>query len=97
MAFYNSLDTPLVSTTTPQQKEGIPEKNTPHPDIDIPNTTATELVSIYWRHARRAKVLQPLRKYNSMPSQLLALGTFIAIFWVLWGLISLPMALTPKF
>ena len=93
VAFDNSLATPLVSTTTRQQKEGIPEKNTPNPDIDIPNTTATEPVSIYWRHARRAKVWQPLRKYNSILSRLLALGTFIAIFWVLWGLISLLMAL----
>ncbi|HLO83649.1 MAG TPA: M48 family metalloprotease [Nostocaceae cyanobacterium] len=39
-------------------------------------------VNIYWRQARRAKVWQPLQKLQPIPHILLAMGTFVAIFWV---------------
>ncbi|MBK1990108.1 M48 family metalloprotease [Sphaerospermopsis aphanizomenoides BCCUSP55] len=88
---FVAVDNSLVSSTLLQQQEGLPEHNTSH--TDIPKTTITETVNIYWRQARRAKVWQPLRKYNSIPSRLLALGTFMSIFWVLWGLLTLTMAI----
>ncbi|MDP5016812.1 MAG: zinc metalloprotease HtpX [Dolichospermum sp.] len=51
-------------------------------------------VSIYWRNARRAKVWQPLRKPNIIPSRLLALGTFIALFWMCREMLKLVLGLT---
>ncbi|AHJ31365.1 M48 family metalloprotease [Nodularia spumigena CS-584] len=45
--------------------------------------TQTPSSSIYWRQAKRAKVWQPLRKPNLIPLRLLAVGTFVAVFWVL--------------
>ena len=50
-------------------------------------------VSIYWRNARRAKVWQPLRKPNVIPSRLLALGTFMALFWICREMLKLVLAL----
>jgi Zn-dependent protease with chaperone function len=49
--------------------------------IGADGNTTIKPVSIYWRNARRAKVWQPLRKPNIIPSRLLALGTFMALFW----------------
>jgi Zn-dependent protease with chaperone function len=51
-------------------------------------------VSIYWRNARRAKVWQPLRKPNIIPSRLLALFTFMALFWMCREMLKLVMGLT---
>ncbi|MDB9350124.1 M48 family metalloprotease [Nodularia spumigena] len=45
--------------------------------------TQTPSSSIYWRQAKRAKVWQPLRKPNLIPLRLLAVGTFVALFWLL--------------
>lgn len=56
------------------------------------NYAKTEPVSIYWRQARRAKVWQPLRKPNLIPSRLLAVGTFIALFWILREMLKLAMS-----
>ncbi|QYX30399.1 M48 family metalloprotease [Sphaerospermopsis torques-reginae] len=56
--------------------------------------STTETTSIYWRQARRAKVWQPLRKYNLIPSRLLALATFMALLWVLRAMLELVMTLT---
>jgi Zn-dependent protease with chaperone function len=58
--------------------------------------STTKTTSIYWRQARRAKVWQPLRKYNLIPSRLLALATFMAVFWVLRAMIELIMIVTNK-
>ncbi|MFH7030786.1 MAG: M48 family metalloprotease [Heteroscytonema crispum UTEX LB 1556] len=48
---------------------------------------------IYWRHAGRAKVWQPIHKYNILPLRLLAAGTFIALFWVMREMLKLAMGL----
>ncbi|MFM7406897.1 MAG: M48 family metalloprotease [Cuspidothrix sp.] len=45
-------------------------------------------VNVYWRNGRRAKVWQPLRKPNIIPSRLLALVTFLALFWMCRELIQ---------
>ncbi|NET00638.1 MAG: M48 family metalloprotease [Sphaerospermopsis sp. SIO1G1] len=45
----------------------------------------------YWRHARRAKVWQPLRKYNFISSRLLALATVTALFFVLVAMVQSVM------
>jgi Zn-dependent protease with chaperone function len=50
-------------------------------------------VSIYWRHAGRAKVWQPLHKFNLIPLRLLSAGTFIALFWVMREMLKLAMGL----
>lgn len=47
------------------------------------------LSNIYWRQAKRANVWQPLRKPNLFPLRLLALGTFVALFWVLREILNL--------
>ncbi|MDZ7961048.1 MAG: zinc metalloprotease HtpX [Aulosira sp. DedQUE10] len=49
--------------------------------------------NIYWRHAGRAKVWQPLHKLNLIPLKLLAVGTFIALFWVMREMLKLTMGL----
>jgi Zn-dependent protease with chaperone function len=49
---------------------------------------------IYWRHAPRAKVWQPLHKLNLIPLKLLAAGSFIALFWVIREIVKLAMSLT---
>jgi Zn-dependent protease with chaperone function len=48
-------------------------------------------VSIYWRNARRAKVWQPLSKPNIIPSRLLAIFTFIALFWMCREMLKLVL------
>jgi Zn-dependent protease with chaperone function len=48
---------------------------------------------IYWRHAGRAKVWQPLQKYKVLPLRLLSAGTFIALFWVMREMLQLAMGL----
>jgi Zn-dependent protease with chaperone function len=55
--------------------------------------TKTEPLEIYWRQAKRAKVWQPLRKSNLIPSRLLAAGTFMALFWVLQEIVKFTMGL----
>ncbi|MBD2358694.1 M48 family metalloprotease [Tolypothrix sp. FACHB-123] len=54
----------------------------------------TKSFQIYWRHAPRAKVWQPLHKLNLLPLKLLAAGTFIALFWVIREMLKLAMGLT---
>ncbi|MEA5577955.1 M48 family metalloprotease [Anabaena sp. UHCC 0451] len=92
----NNITNSLQST---KQQKNISENNTPNTDLEntsfsISGNRTTEKVSIYWRQARRAKVWQPLRKYNLIPSRLLALGTFMALFWVLQVMLELVMGLT---
>ncbi len=48
-------------------------------EVDIPR--------ISWRQAGRAKVWQPLPKFNLIPLRLLAAGTFMAVFWMLRGIL----------
>ncbi|MEA5515483.1 M48 family metallopeptidase [Nodularia sp. UHCC 0506] len=45
--------------------------------------------SIYWRQAKRAKVWQPLRKPKLIPLRLLAVGTFVSLFWLLREIVNL--------
>ncbi|BAZ01819.1 hypothetical protein NIES37_58260 [Tolypothrix tenuis PCC 7101] len=52
-----------------------------------------KLFTIYWRHAGRAKVWQPLHKLNLIPLKLLATGTFFALFWVMREMLKLVMGL----
>lgn len=54
----------------------------------------TEKKNINWRQARRAKVWQPLRKYNFISSRLLALATFGVLFAVLVAMMQSVMILT---
>ncbi|AFY31405.1 M48 family metalloprotease [Calothrix sp. PCC 7507] len=49
--------------------------------------------SIYWRHAGRAKVWQPLQKFKLLPLRLLTAGTFIALFWVVREIVKFAMGL----
>ncbi len=56
--------------------------------------TIIKPVSIYWRNARRAKVWQPLSKPNIIPSRLLALGTFMALFWMCREMFQFLLGLT---
>ncbi|MBD2211387.1 M48 family metalloprotease [Nostoc linckia FACHB-104] len=51
-----------------------------------------KLFTIYWRHAGRAKVWQPLHKLNLIPLKLLATGTFFALFWVMREMLKLVMS-----
>ncbi|MBD2295297.1 M48 family metalloprotease [Anabaena sphaerica FACHB-251] len=89
----------IVNSTKPtKQQEDISKNHTRN--IALPNTSSnisgksiTEPVNIYWRQARRAKVWQPLRKYNLIASRLLALATFMALFWVLRAMLQFLMAL----
>ncbi len=46
-----------------------------------------------WRLGKRAKVWQPLPKRNFIRLQLLGIGTFIALFWVVRSLTMLAMKL----
>lgn len=92
-------DTITNSLQSTKQQKNIPENKTAHTDLantsfNISGNRTTEKVSIYWRQARRAKVWQPLYKYNLIPSRLLALGTFMALFWVLRVMLQLVMGLT---
>ncbi|GAX37981.1 M48 family metallopeptidase [Nodularia sp. NIES-3585] len=45
--------------------------------------------SIYWRQAKRAKVWQPLRKPKLIPLRFLAVGTLVAVFWLLRETVNL--------
>ncbi|BAY26399.1 hypothetical protein NIES2100_62140 [Calothrix sp. NIES-2100] len=58
------------------------------------NRPQAKSFNIYWRHAARAKVWQPLHKLNLIPLKLLAAGTFIALFWVIKEMLKLAMGLT---
>lgn len=49
--------------------------------------------TIYWRHAPRAKVWQPLKKFKLLPLRLLSAGTFIALFWVIREILKFAMGL----
>ncbi|MFK0732752.1 MAG: M48 family metalloprotease [Gloeotrichia echinulata GP01] len=49
--------------------------------------------SIYWRHAARAKVWQPLPKFKLLPLRLLTAGTFIALFWVIREMVKFALGL----
>ena len=69
-------NTQLVTSSNPAQQQ--PQTAYVGADGD----TNIKPVSIYWRNARRAKVWQPLRKPNIIPSRLLAIFTFIALFWM---------------
>ena len=51
--------------------------------------TQTPSSSIYWRQAKRAKVWQPLRKPKLIPLRLLAVGTFVSLFWLLREIVNL--------
>ena len=57
------------------------------------DTNNIKPVSIYWRNARRAKVWQPLRKPNIIPSRLLAIFTFISLFWMCREVLKLLLGL----
>jgi Zn-dependent protease with chaperone function len=64
----------------------------PH-HLDEEEDLQTEPAGVYWRHARRAKVWQPLGKQNLMPSRLIAAGTFLVLFWVCREMLKFGMGL----
>ncbi|MBD2665365.1 zinc metalloprotease HtpX [Richelia sinica] len=74
------------------------EFQNPHLDHPQANYLVTDItrdenqpLSIFWRSARRAKVWQPLRKPNLMPDRLIALGTFLLVFWLLKEMLKFTM------
>ncbi|MDZ8055217.1 MAG: M48 family metalloprotease [Aulosira sp. ZfuVER01] len=81
----------------------IPAGGFKNPNVETPigpssfigvNRPQAKSFNIYWRHAGRAKVWQPLHKLNLIPLKLLAAGTFIALFWVMREMLRLAMGLT---
>jgi Zn-dependent protease with chaperone function len=80
-------NTQLVTSSNPAQQQ--PQTAYVGTDGD----TNIKPVSIYWRNARRAKVWQPLRKPNIIPSRLLAIFTFIALFWMCREVLKLLLGL----
>ncbi|OUL22403.1 M48 family metalloprotease [Nostoc sp. 106C] len=82
----------------------IPAAGFQNPNLETPveassfigsiNRPQAKSFNIYWRHAGRAKVWQPLHKLNLIPLKLLAAGTFIALFWVMREMLRLAMSLT---
>jgi Zn-dependent protease with chaperone function len=80
-------NTQLVTSSNPAQQQ--PQTAYVGTDGD----TNIKPVSIYWRNARRAKIWQPLRKPNIIPSRLLAIFTFIALFWMCREVLKLLLGL----
>ncbi|OUL33988.1 Zn-dependent protease with chaperone function [Nostoc sp. T09] len=82
----------------------IPAGGYQNPNLETPigpssfigsvNRPQAKSFNIYWRHAGRAKVWQPLHKLNLIPLKLLTAGTFIALFWVMREMLRLAMSLT---
>ncbi|MGF1676513.1 MAG: M48 family metallopeptidase, partial [Rivularia sp. (in: cyanobacteria)] len=86
---------PSFSSSSSQLKE-LPAQIQTKPDGEqtIPvEQVAHKQPNIHWRLGRRAKVWQPLPKRNFLRLRLLGVGTFIALFWVVRGLIQLAMKL----
>ncbi|MBS9385475.1 MAG: Zn-dependent protease with chaperone function [Dolichospermum sp. BR01] len=83
----HKTNTGLVSSLNPAQ----PQLQTAYTGNDGNNTIKP--ISVYWRNARRAKVWQPLGKPNIIPSRLLALGTFMALFWTCREVLKLVLGL----
>ncbi|OBQ20431.1 MAG: Zn-dependent protease with chaperone function [Anabaena sp. WA113] len=81
-------NTRLLTSSNPAQQQ----PQTAYVGAD--GNTIIKPVSIYWRNARRAKVWQPLSKPNIIPSRLLALFTFIALFWTCQEMLKLAFGLT---
>ncbi|WP_236849413.1 M48 family metallopeptidase, partial [Chlorogloeopsis fritschii] len=78
----HSPTSPLPTTSTPaasSSSSAIVKLEKPKPPI------------LYWRHAGRAKVWQPLPKRGLKLLRLLEVGTFIALFWVLRALVMWAM------
>lgn len=80
----------LMNTVVSSVKYGnrtvTPSSHTPNKwSADIPTPSS----SIYWRQGKRAKVWQPLKKPNSIPLDLLALGTLAALYWVLTAVVKI--------
>ncbi|MTJ52861.1 Zn-dependent protease with chaperone function [Anabaena sp. UHCC 0253] len=61
--------------------------------VGADNQDHIQPLSIYWRQARRAKVWQPLRKSNVIPSRIIALLTFMALFWMCREMLKLVLGL----
>lgn len=89
----------LISCSTPpppppsfssSQLKKLPAQIPTKPDGE---QVAHKQANIHWRLGRRAKVWQPLPKRNFLRLRLLGVGTFIALFWVVRGLIQLAMKL----
>ncbi|SRR5579883_102387 len=59
----------------------------------LPNSLTLSPPEVYWRHAKRAKVWQPLHKPKLILLRLLSAGTFFALFWIVRELIVLVEAL----
>ncbi len=94
----------VKATTSSSTSSTIPAGGFTNPNVETPISTSGFISSvnrpqaksfnIYWRHAGRAKVWQPLHKLNLIPLKLLGAGTFIALFWVLREMLKLAMGLT---
>ena len=80
---------------TSPRRENSPPNKTKSPDSEVANVNRvkTKLPNINWRLAKRAKVWQPLPKRNLILLRLLAIGTFVALFWVVRALLQLVMEL----
>ncbi|WP_066381599.1 MULTISPECIES: M48 family metalloprotease [unclassified Anabaena] len=93
---------PAVAKTKSHYSSTLPSVGLPTQFIERPNLAnhnlfgvtsyaTTKEFGIYWRQAKRAKVWQPLQKPSWIPLQLLAGGTFIALFWVLQAILKFTM------
>ncbi|GAB1538147.1 hypothetical protein NUACC21_08050 [Scytonema sp. NUACC21] len=80
---------PPTAQETPSPPDPHPFSPPPPPPVAI--REPTKPLSIYWRQAARAKSWQPLEKLNLIPFHLLQAGTFIALFWVMRGLLVFGM------
>ncbi|BAY11564.1 zinc metalloprotease HtpX [Calothrix sp. NIES-2098] len=95
--------TVVKATTATNTSSTIPTGGFKNPNVETPigpssfigvNRSQAKSFNLYWRHAGRAKVWQPLHKLNLIPLKLLAAGTFIALFWVMREMLRLAMGLT---
>ncbi|MDJ0735452.1 MAG: M48 family metalloprotease [Nostocaceae cyanobacterium] len=80
------VETPATSST-----DSSPPQKTASNPIPPGNPPARKVPGINWQHAPRAKIWQPLQPISLIPLRLLAVFTFIALFWVIrellkWGM-----------
>ncbi len=82
-------ETPSQRKTKPRGGEIVPVNKVKNKGYNIHS-------NIHWRLGRRAKAWQPLPKQKliaTLPLRLLGVGSFIALFWVVRGLVQLVMEL----
>ena len=91
------LTSEAIDTSPLKENSAQTEKNPSSGETISANQVKNKITykneTIHWRLGRRAKVWQPLPKRNFIRLRLLAIGTFVALFWVARGLMQLVMQL----